>query len=57
MAVRAAAPDNLTNNPQYFLGHHLTGYDSVQSYITSTGMDIDGTWGTDIEMLSLAHML
>ena len=47
----------MTNNAQYFLGHHLIGYDSVQSYIASTGMDQDGTWGTDIEMLSLAHLL
>ena len=25
--------------------------------IASTGMDQDGAWGTDIEMLSLAHLL
>ena len=56
MGVRHAILDHMTNNAQYFLGHHLIGYDSVQS-IASTGMDQDGTWGTDIEMLSLAHLL
>ena len=57
MGVRHAILDHMTNNAQYFLGHHLIGYDSVQSYIASTGMDQNGTWGTDIEMLSLAHLL
>ena len=57
MGVRHAILDHMTNNAQYFLGHHLIGYDSIQSYIASTGMDQDGTWGTDIEMLSLAHLL
>ena len=57
LAVRYAALDHMINNAQYFLGHHLTGHNSVQSYIASTGMDRDGTWGTDMEMLSLAHLL
>ena len=57
MAVRHATLDHMINNAQYFLGHHLTGHNSVQSYIASTGMDRDGTWGTDIEILSLAHLL
>ena len=58
LAVRHAALQHLTNNAQYFLWHHLSShYNSIQSYITSTGMDQDGTWGTEIEILSLAHML
>ena len=57
MAVRHAALDHMINNAQYFLGHHLTGHNSIQSYIASTGMDRDSTWGTDIEMLSLANLL
>ena len=57
LAVRHAVLDHLINNAQFFLGHHLTGYNSVQSYIASTGMDQDGIWGTDIEMLTLAHLL
>ena len=56
LAVRYAALEHMINNAQYFLGHHLTGHNSVQSYIASTGMDRDGTWGTDIEMLSLADL-
>ena len=54
LAVRHAVLDHMINNAQFFLGHHLTGYNSVQSYIASTGMDQDGTWGTYIEMLTLA---
>ena len=57
MAVRHAVLDHMIDNAQYFLGHHLTGHNSIQSYIASTGMDRDGTWGTDIEILSLAHLL
>ena len=57
MAIRLAILDHLINNAQYFLGHHLTSHNSIQRYIASTGMDRDSTWGTDIEMLSLAHML
>ena len=57
LAVRHAALDHMINNAQYFLGHHLTGHNSIQSYIASTGMDRDSTWGTDVEMLSLAHLL
>jgi hypothetical protein len=57
IGVRHAILDHMTNNAQYFLGHHLIGYGSIQSYIASTGMDQDRAWGTDIEMLSLAHLL
>ena len=57
LAVCHAVLDHMINNAQFFLGHHLTGHNSVQSYIASTGMDQDGTWGTDIEMLTLAHLL
>ena len=57
MAIRCAILDHMINNAQYFLGHHLIGYNSVQSYIASRGMDQDGSWGTDIEMLSMAHLL
>ena len=56
MAVRGAVLDHMIDNAQYFLGHHLTGFHSVQSYIPFTGMDREGTWGTDIEMLSMAHL-
>ena len=32
-------------------------YDNVESYLTRTGMAVDGTWGTDTEMCVLAHLL
>ena len=57
MVVREAVLDHKIDNAQYFLGQHLTGYDSIQSYIASTGMERDGTWGTDVEILSMSHLL
>ena len=48
MAVRGAVLYHMIDDAQYFLSHHLTGFHSVQSYIASTGMDREGTWGTDI---------
>ena len=59
MVVREAALDHMIDNAQYFLGQHHTGYDSIQSYIASTGMDRDGTWGTDrcMEQMSMSHLL
>ena len=38
LAVRHAVLDHMINNAQFFLGHHLTGYNSVQSYIVWTKM-------------------
>lgn len=32
-------------------------HSSIDSYIQEMSMHMDGTWGTDIEILSLAHLL
>ena len=32
-------------------------YASVESYLVSTNMAVNGTWGTDTEMCVLAHLL
>ncbi len=40
----------------FLLGPHIQ-YSSVQDYIRATGMDRAKTWGTDIEMLTIAHLL
>ena len=40
------------------LFHHIPNRISkIQQYITETGMDKESTWGTDIEILTLAHLL
>ena len=40
------------------IGHHISGqYTSVVEYIRGTNMDRNGTWGTDIELITASHML
>ena len=34
-----------------------SGYESVENYLSHTGMAFNGTWGTDFEMSVLAHRL
>ena len=41
----------------FMLSHHIDDNSSVSEYIKHTCMDQDGTWGTDIEILTLAHLL
>ena len=36
---------------------HPTVYESVKDYIQHTRMDHDGVWGTNVEMLTLAHLI
>ena len=38
------------------LGTHVT-QTSIDSYCQDTSMHMDGTWGSEIEILSLAHLL
>ena len=40
------------------LFHHLNSrYTSIDEYIHDTEMDRNFTWGTDVEMLTMAHLL
>ena len=57
MAVRLAILSHMINIAHFILDHHILGYNSIQEYITSKRMDQDSAWGTDIEMLTLAHLL
>ena len=41
----------------FMLSHHINDHSSVSEYIKHTCMDQDGTWGTDIDILTLAHLL
>ena len=45
------------NIAHLILDHHVLGYSSIQDYIADKNMDQDSAWGTDIEMLTLAHLL
>ena len=38
------------------LGAHVT-QDNIAEYIQDTHMDLNGAWGTDVEILTLAHLL
>ena len=40
-----------------FIDYHSAGYTSAEQYNQVTRMDKFGTWGTDTEMVTLAHML
>ena len=57
MAVRNAILDHMVTIAHFLLGHHLLNYDSIQTYIVASGMDEEYSWGTDIEMLTLSHLL
>ena len=54
MAVRHAILQHMINIAHFLLGHHLVGHTSIQSYIAGSGI---AAWGTDIEMLTLSHLL
>ena len=57
MAVRLAILNHMINIAHLILDHHVLGYSSIQDYIADKNMDQDSAWGTDIEMLTLAHLL
>ena len=58
MAVRQAILDHMVRTAHLLLFQHIrSSHTSVQSYIASSRMDVCGIWGTETEMLTLAHML
>ena len=59
MAVHLAILNHMASEwvaPLLLCGH-LHGYASIAEYTTAKIMDRDGFWGTEVEMLALAHML
>ena len=54
---REAILHHMLQIAHFMLSHHITVHSSVFEYIQHTCMDQDGTWGTDIEILTLAHLL
>ena len=57
MAVRTAILQHMMNVGHFILGHHVLNYSSIQDYIADTNMDRESAWDTDIEMLTLPHLL
>ncbi len=49
--------NHMVDIAHFLLGPHIIQYSSVQDYIRATSMDRAKTWGNDIEMLTLAHLL
>ena len=52
MDVRRVIVDHMK-----FVDYYPPGYTSAEQYIQATRMDRFGTWGTDTEMVTLAHLL
>ena len=58
MAVCQAILDHMVRTAHLLLFQHIrSSHTSVQSYIAYSRMDYFGIWGTETEMLALAHML
>ena len=58
MPVREAILDHMVRTAQLLLFQHIrSSHTSVQSYIASSEMKKFGIWGTETEILALAHML
>ena len=55
-ALRSAIVNHMRSIEHHLVGSHIT-HDSVDAYIHSTHMDQSETWGTNVEILVLAHLL
>jgi hypothetical protein len=56
--MRQILLNHLVSIKDMMIGHHNSGqYFSIVEYIRGTNMDRNGTWGTDIELITASHML
>ena len=56
--VREVILNHMVDIGRFILFHHLPPrYTSIEEYIHDTEMDRNFTWGTDVEMLTMAHLL
>ena len=56
--VREVILNHMVDIGHFMLFHHLDlRYTSIDEYIHDTEMDRNFTWGTDIEILTMAHLL
>ena len=55
--VREVILNHMVDIRHFMLFHYLPSrYTSIDEYIHDTEMDRNFTWGTDIEMLTMAHL-
>ena len=58
MAIRTVILNHMVSIAHPLLGSHIhRSYASVEQYITATRMDMEYTWGTEVEIYSPAHLL
>ena len=60
MAVRKAILNHMVEIAHLLYAHHydlFAGYSSVQQYIEKSRMSENATWGSDIEIITLSHLL
>ena len=60
MAVRKAILNHMVEIAHLLYAHHynlFAGYSSVQQYIEKSRMGENATWGSDIEIITLSHLL
>ena len=60
MAVRQAILDHMVAISHLLYAHQydlFAGYSSVQQYIEDTKMNQNETWGSDIEIITLSHLI
>ena len=59
MAVHAAILKHMKKKTvaRLLLPFHLVEYSSIEEYIRTKNMDKASVWGTDIEILTLSHLL
>ena len=57
MQIRTAIMNHMVGIAQHLLFHYILGYNSIQAYQLATRMNEASSWGTEVEMLTLAHLL
>ena len=57
MEIRQIIITHMYTLAPYLLGLHITQYSSIQSYICQERMDEDRAWGSEVEILTFAHLL
>ena len=55
--LRLSILNHMQTIAHFLLEHHIMHHNSIDDYIADNHMDLPGFWGTDIEMLALAHLL
>ena len=56
-AVRPAIVSHMLTIGHFLVGFQIPTQSTVQGYLNDTHMDREGSWGTEVEMLTLAHFL